>query len=100
MSWFAIAHGRYDPQAGRRISGVAAPYLRRPALTDFACAIRRLARIESCPGSATIRASPLRGPPGRRYGRPPSVAWTGGDRVGRELFRLVARVRKLGRDPT
>lgn len=39
MSGFAVARGRYDRQAIRRISGWARDYLRRAALADLGCAV-------------------------------------------------------------
>ena len=39
MSGFAVARGRYDRQAIRRVSGWERDYLRRAALADLGCAI-------------------------------------------------------------
>ena len=68
MSGFVVARRRYDSQIARRVSGWERYYLRRAAPADIACAIRSLARAQSCSGSATIPASPQ---PGARPGRRP-----------------------------
>jgi hypothetical protein len=68
MSGFVVARRRYDSRIARRVSGWDRYYLCRAASVDVACAIRSLARAQSCSCSATIPVSPQ---PGARPGRRP-----------------------------